>query len=695
MSLHKKNSLIKSHLIVLGFWFFVLFIGIHGLNLRILANTISYSLLVLIGGSICGILLWFMFSSARSNFLVESGGKHSLRSANSTLGPLPQGRPPARGKVSDTKIATRYRGWTDYQRQHPQHAQAFKAILAVMEAVPKLPASPVKGGHGDASLIEHSFNVVDTMLEMAPKWVYRGHKNKKGEISFPLLDNTKAEFRFDKDDPLPILAAFAHDIGKIACYRLNEDGSVTEVKKNHDVEGAKLLRTIPEVMNLPWADQMALLISCEYYHHIGSLPYSTWIDDRARALIELLIAADIATGQREGGLIIGEYEDADIIVQAAQSAASQPPAPKQDDTSTTAAVSAVALPPAALTTPAIAPDLSDEDEELGFVYDLAYSVLLEPGRINGGNATERIGWKHGQWLYISDFKLRSAVARKTGDPSYTDSGHRGRMHSFTLSLMAELARRGHLLQEFEGKKYSEKRAIFTTRSVITDKRTKETKNIDQPFVIVAKVRAFPGLENAADCKSEPKIFACSWGDTASIDKKGKSSNPSKEENSENSHAELPPQQTWEQPKHNPLQEENPNINSNTHEVVSEASQSFEQSQISDDDLPFPIVAAGEDSLSSASEKDIDIETKESKEQQEKSNFSMETQMAVGLLLEIVESKSMPFKSMEFDNIQYYLFEKEMLLEEYPGLNFEDDIFIEKTGGKSGVVYIGMKKEVSL
>lgn len=742
MSLHKKNSLVKSHLIVLGFWFFVLFVIIHGLNFKKLANSMSYSLLVLVGGAICGILIWFILNSARRNFLLEESGAHKVRKANSTLGPLPKGRAPKRGKVNEVRLMTRFKGWSQYQAKHPAHAKAFRAVLAVMEAQPKLPASPVPGGHGDASLIDHSFNVVDTMLEMAPKWVYQGHKNKKGDVSFPLLDSTKVEFRFDKDDPLPILAALAHDIGKITCYQLNSDGTVTEVKKHHDVEGARLLRCIPEVMDLPWEDQMALLIACEYYHHIGSLPYSTWINDRARALIELLIAADIATGQREGGIIIGEYENADIIVQNNKNALSdnkiqQPSQALADpqetsDADATAHQSTINSAPQATPAPApaVAPATSagaDTENDLqAQVYDLAYTILLQPGRVNGGNTRERIAWKHGQWLYINDFKLRSAVASKTNDKSYEVS-KRGQMHEFTLTLMEVLSQRGQLLQEFEGKTYSAKRAIFNTRSSITNKKTKSTDMIETSFVIVAKAKAFPGLENAADCKNAPQVTGCAWGESAAINKKQTAKATEEKENSlhnthetqsvaaivyeaseqpatkaEDSQKEegiedddlplLPPLQSWEQePQPSGEGDHGSAENGKAGTAVAMAS------DIDDSDLPFAfgpedakVTTQGQEQTDEGQQGALEATAAPSAELPEPEPEIPDQTM--GILREIVQTVSAPYSIKKVSGEDYYFFEEDILLEIYPGLDLSNPALVRKEGGKSGVRYIGLKVE---
>lgn len=511
MSLQKKNDLLRSHLAVGLFWFITLFLFVAGFNLKALASSMTYAILVVAGGFTIGVTIWATFDLLRRDSVLAKNSAHSVRGASVTIGDPPVAVEPPRGKVSESMLSSRFHWWGAYSRKHPKHASAFLAVFSVMYATPRLPASPVQGGHGGATLIEHSFNVVDTMLQMAPSWAYKGHRNKKGEVTFPLLDSTKTEFRFHSGDPIIPLAAFAHDIGKTACYQMQSNQSVVEVRKNHDIEGAKIMRTLPEVMALPWSDRMAVLTACEFYHHVGSLPYSTWIDDRARALIELLIAADVATGQREGGVMVGEYEDPDLSTfrqpqhtQASETGFGDDAGDDENDGLD-------------------APNPQHEGrsaqqggpgaEANGTALDLAYSVLLEPGRVNGANVSNRVAWKSGEWLYISDAKLRSSIATMTGDSDYNMLPHRGNMHPFTLELMAQLASNGNLLQEHNGQKFSEKRALYTTRSAVPGKTP-----VDSKFVLVANVRAFPGLENAADCKAPPEIVGCSWGEKAAINK---------------------------------------------------------------------------------------------------------------------------------------------------------------------------------
>lgn len=518
MALQKKNNLLRSHLAVLLFWFIVVFLAARGFDLKLLASSMSYAMLIMAGGLIIGVTIWVTFDLLRRDSVLARNSAHSVRGASVSIGDPPSPNQPSRGKASASMLASRFPWWSAYSKKYPKHAEAFMAVFSVMSATPRLPASPVPGGHGGATLIEHSFNVVNTMMEMAPKWSYRGHKNKRGEISFPLLDNTRTEFRFAPGDPIVPLAAFAHDIGKTSCYKMTPGGSVIEVRKNHDIEGAKLLRTLPEMMALPWKDRMAVLTACEYYHHIGSLPYSTWIDDRARALIELLIAADIATGQKEGGVMVSEYEEGDSSNSQHSVDISASPSDRDDvllvdDDSKRTDDDGVESDQSGANTDVPISGRQVSQGEHGTPLDLAYSVLMEPGRINGTNASTRVAWKHGEWLYISDAKLRAAVAKLTGDSGYNMLPHRGNMHPFTLELMAQLASSGNLLQEHEGQRFSEKRALFTTQSAVPGKTPVESK-----FILVANVRAFPGLENAADCKAAPQIVGCSWGETAAINK---------------------------------------------------------------------------------------------------------------------------------------------------------------------------------
>lgn len=506
MALQKKNPLLRSHLIVVIFWFIVLFFIAGQFSLGLLAQHLSYALMVVITGVAMGVGTWGVIDFSKRLSTKENLSSHTLRGAKTTIGPIiVPSRPPSKtaGKVN---ALTDKSWWSHYEKKYPAHAKAMKAILEVMLVSPKLPASPVPGGHGGLTLIQHSLNVIDSINRMTKDWRYRGHKNKSGSISFPLIDSSKIEHRFDVDDPILPLVAFAHDIGKTICYRLESDGKVSEVRKNHDIEGAKLMRAIPEVAKLPWRDRMPLLIACEYYHHIGTLPQSTWIDDRARSLIELLIAADVDAGKREGGIIDsydnsveGIDESLPVIDRQSGGIFAEVDAEGVDGMSEAGALT----------------DTENTGLNGDALISITHSLLLEPGRINGTKAETRIAWKNDGWLYINEARLRSAVAARFQDDSYMALPSYGVMHSFTLGLMAELSAKGWLLQEHEGQKFTEKRAIFNTSSDV-----KGNTSVANKFILVVKLDAFPGTENIPDCRNKPIITGCSWGENAAFGKNG-------------------------------------------------------------------------------------------------------------------------------------------------------------------------------
>jgi hypothetical protein len=508
--LQKQNHIIRSHIIVAITWYIALFFIGYKFDISSFSTHLAYSLAVLFFGAGTGFISYLLIAEYMkiSNTPIESESRDALLS----IGKFPKTTPITRTPISSSKkISAPW--FPAYQRDYPLHANAFKAVLEVMNSKPDLPASPIKGGHGGATLIEHSFNVVAMMFKKAPAWRYVGHKNKSGKIIFPLIDMTKTEFKFDPQDPILPLTAFAHDIGKITCYDLKADGSIVEVKRNHDIEGAKILRTLPEVMALPWKDQMALLIACEYYHHQGSLPQSMWIDDRARSLIELLLDVDVATGKAEGGIIVDDNYDYDDNQPAHEDITAIDSDEASDQSQQITANQSINQLSSSGFNAGTAQDSPPESLINNDVFRLASTVLSRNNAINGRNSKERIAYKHGEWLYIHDAKLRSAIAEETGDESYARTPKQGVMSDFTLELMAILSAHGYLLQEFNGKYYSEKRAIFTTGALVKE------QSIETRFVIIVSIKAFPWLSSIEDCKIAPNILGCSWGEAAATSKK--------------------------------------------------------------------------------------------------------------------------------------------------------------------------------
>ena len=224
-----KNPLLSSFVIVTAFWYGVLAILSRALLHEIPLYALKGLWIALVG------VFWGVLAFAVWMAVVRGNKQHGLKSGDSrrglsiTLGDFPRGSPPPeRVSCSESFLPEQFSTWfTAYQAAHPAHAALLRAVMEIYLAHVSLPASPVPGGHGGATLMQHSLNVLTTILGMAPSWRYDGHKNKKGQNVVPLIDGT---YRFDATDPLIPIAGFAHDIGKITCYRQREDGLVEEVR---------------------------------------------------------------------------------------------------------------------------------------------------------------------------------------------------------------------------------------------------------------------------------------------------------------------------------------------------------------------------------------------------------------------------------------------------------------------------------
>ena len=532
-----KNPLLSSFVIVTAFWYGVLAIPSRALLHEIPIYALKGLWIVLVG------IFWGVLAFVVWLAVVRGNKQHGLKSGDSrrglaiSLGDFPRGAPPpVRISGGEPFLPEQLTTWfTAYQAAHPTHAALLCAVMEICQAHALLPASPVPGGHGGETLLQHSRNVLATILGMAPSWRYAGHKNKKGQIVFPLIDAT---YRFDVTDPLIPIAGLAHDIGKITCYRQRQDGRVEEVRPNHDTEGGKILISLDAFWALPKGDRDALNLALSYYHHINSLPL--WADDRTRALTELLIAADIHTGMAEGEKnMAAMYENLDAlptwidgppveagVALSAHAASVQdiPPNHAAVDTSVSALPSHPLL---GVPSPVgqsgsheakpvvVESALADENE--GWAWNQFEALLLEPGRINGNNKTLRVGFKHGEWVYVNDAVLRTALAATIDMPRLTEQAGRGQMSPFTRLLLARLSRKGLLYQDHDGRHYSEKSALF--KMVMHGTGGKIVQNWG--FAMIFRATAFPAIAAMPDCKYPPQILGCGFGAHRAINKSGK------------------------------------------------------------------------------------------------------------------------------------------------------------------------------
>lgn len=96
-------------------------------------------------------------------------------------------------------------------------------------------------GHG-VDLLEHTFNVVEESVK-----------------------------RCTPDFRLPLIAAFAHDMGKLITFQKDDKGEWIR-KGYHSREGARILASLPSFAKLPLVEQRALILVLKYEHTFAALP---------------------------------------------------------------------------------------------------------------------------------------------------------------------------------------------------------------------------------------------------------------------------------------------------------------------------------------------------------------------------------------------------------------------------------------
>ena len=478
-----NNPVGRAAAIVFGFWWAVLTLaGLWYWNpdeipVSQMTAIVVGSLIVPLVAAVGGFAGALAFRSGR-NVVRKEGLMQGDAAAGARIqiGSIPRAPEPPRGKVTETDLA-KIPNWTRFKAAFPAHAAAVRAVMEVMAAKRDLPASPVPGGHGGRTLIQHSVGVVEWMIKLAPKWVYEGQKNKKGQVVRAPINGPH---KFTPDDfGLLVLTAFAHDIGKTQCYALQPDGRVLEVLPDHDTEGGKLLRLLPEVMALSLEDRRSLITTVAHYHKPFMIPDAGWVTDRTRSLMELLIKADHATGRSEGHTLTNYPQDDDegvslktfadsykdpgarieAVIQSAEAGAMGKTlldvADAVDEATAEAEASmgdeAIAL------AAAKAHERMDEEAELETSREVAiFAEALKSARIhiNSKQANLRLGFKLGEWLYISEQRIRGTVANLPATrlqaaglfaAQLMDGPSEGsRLNAFTEKLLEALAEKGCL-----------------------------------------------------------------------------------------------------------------------------------------------------------------------------------------------------------------------------------------------------------
>lgn len=478
-----RNNIVRSTLLVMAVWWIILtvyFIYSHhpwnptswpviNQGFHTIAPQFK-RIAVAIGITIPLILLFIVATQRFRKLQLRAKSKHGF---TTTLGIIPPGLgEPERTRGAEIGYDTRdiLNTWVSrLQHEHSNHYSVYQGIIEILVANEDMPAAPASQGHAGLSLFEHSCNVARIMLEEASKHTYIPKQDSRGRVSYPLHDQS---YQFDGDDPLIGLLGFAHDIGKVECFELSEDGELLERRLDHDRVSALMIARLEEMWSLPYQDRKDLIEACAHYHHPNHLPIPS--SDRARALMEFLIICDNAASHKEGRDELG--------------------LPIQGDND----------------------NGESADAEL---METLIDMLDEPDRINGNNRQLRLGFKHGGQLFLSEESIRNALCTRMELPARVKN-HKladGR-YSITVRLMDALDRAGVLYKEHDGHRYSSARAMWNVTFMISNpKNPDDRRPVDiKAMIVVNLINDFSHLARLGDSLGMPIRLLPLWGEKSAL-----------------------------------------------------------------------------------------------------------------------------------------------------------------------------------
>ncbi len=209
------------------------------------------------------------------------------------------------------------RKWfAEYESAYPAHARMLRACERVINSKPDLPAACKNGvrkdyaygydghNHGNHTLVEHAYVTAAVGIHLSGSFEFDGSfvMNDRGEKEG--VSKKNPNYRFSASDPLIALLCYAHDLGKLETFGVNEHGEVIALEGEHDLAGARMMARMDEFWELPDEDRMILLLAVSNYHKPSKMPMDRngqLISDRCQALLELMIEADIRAGLIENG----------------------------------------------------------------------------------------------------------------------------------------------------------------------------------------------------------------------------------------------------------------------------------------------------------------------------------------------------------------------------------------------------------
>lgn len=340
-------------------------------------------------------------------------------------------------------VLNKWQGYAEYKKQHPKYAKVFDAVFGVLSHYRYLPATQHEQGHGGASLVAHSMNVVRLMERAGHNFKYFG-QYQKNRLVAPLQDPDNLKrgyYQFDKGDPILPIVALAHDLGKIVAYKTvdappttKEVGNelqtvpVVRVKGYHDVLSKQLLFLIPELYDLTWKDRLDILVAVGYHHHykkavvvdgrvLRPLAFSNELSDRQHALAELLDYIDTQTGYLEDGQDMKPFfvpetfssakekpSDLTVSTSIREEKEAEPTSFNQSDLSGRNEVSEPQLPD---------PDDEENDSQNdtvdGVVFQWLCNLVREESKSKRGNSRFN---RYDGWVFLDEIHWRTWLIKK-------------------------------------------------------------------------------------------------------------------------------------------------------------------------------------------------------------------------------------------------------------------------------------------
>jgi hypothetical protein len=376
-----------------------------------------------------------------------------------------------------------------YERDFPDHAKLMRAVARMLNHNPMLPAAAKKNyrgdprssygddrhDHGKLTLLAHSWLGGSVgVWKSVNGFSYKGLQNALEENQNIKLNDP--DYKFDPFDPLIGLICFIHDIGKIATFKVQKDGSVVQTRSRSDTVGAALIAKMEEFWALPYEDRMIITLTVGNYRKPSNMPLRRDINnpnqaialsDRTMAMLKLITEVDDEVGAIEKNT---EVE-----------------APSLDSRQQAQAT-------------------YDED-----MWDCFKALLNESFRIHHENHKFRVGQKNtlpsGTIVTLKEDVLRAELSQKLGirrrhyeaDPKLEGAG-------FTQRLLAILATKACLVTEVAGIKLDPINAIWKVEFHGKDKAKSGEAISTWPYAIMINPETyFPRLSNDPDASSTPNV----------------------------------------------------------------------------------------------------------------------------------------------------------------------------------------------